>query len=127
MTALLDTSVVVWLLRGDPDVRRILTSYDELYINAVVLGEILYGNAKAARPVDPAELQGWLLSEMQFLLIGVLTATRFGAIEHALRLRGVPRPSNDVWIAATAMEYDLTPVTSDRHFERIDGLKRVVL
>jgi tRNA(fMet)-specific endonuclease VapC len=31
---------------------------------------------------------------------------------------------SDIWIAATALQYDLTLLTNNRrHFERIDGLR----
>ncbi|MGJ5820848.1 PIN domain-containing protein [Paludibaculum fermentans] len=33
-------------------------------------------------------------------------------------------PHNDLWIAALALEHDLTLITRDRHFERIPQLLR---
>ena len=36
---------------------------------------------------------------------------------------GEPIPTNDVWIAAIAIQYNLTILTADRHFEEIDNLK----
>jgi len=36
---------------------------------------------------------------------------------------GNPIPDNDIWIAAIAMEHDLTVLTGDKHFQAIDGLK----
>lgn len=36
---------------------------------------------------------------------------------------GNPIPDNDIWIAAIAMEHDLTVLTGDKHFKAIDGLK----
>ena len=35
---------------------------------------------------------------------------------------GKPIPTNDIWIAAQAMENGSAVATSDRHFEEIDGL-----
>lgn len=37
---------------------------------------------------------------------------------------GTPVPDNDLWIAALALEHDLTLITRDRHFERIAQLPR---
>jgi len=33
-----------------------------------------------------------------------------------------PIPENDIWIAATAKQYDLTVASRDNHFDAIDGL-----
>jgi len=38
--------------------------------------------------------------------------------------KGNPVPENDIWIAALAMEHDLSLVTRDEHFKKIDDLKR---
>ncbi len=37
-------------------------------------------------------------------------------------MRGRPIPTNDVWIAAHAMETGADLVSADRHFQHIDGL-----
>ncbi len=36
-----------------------------------------------------------------------------------LRGAGNPIPSNDVWIAASAMEHGLRVVTTDKHFQEV--------
>ena len=51
-----------------------------------------------------------------------MTADRFGRIAAALREKGRPIPTNDVWIAAHAMESGAELITYDRHFGFIDGL-----
>ena len=35
---------------------------------------------------------------------------------------GKPIPENDIWIAATAMQYNLTLITRDSHFNYVSGL-----
>jgi len=37
---------------------------------------------------------------------------------------GKPMPINDIWIAAIAVQHDLTLVTRDAHFAAVDGLKQ---
>jgi tRNA(fMet)-specific endonuclease VapC len=32
-------------------------------------------------------------------------------------------PENDIWIAALALQHDLTLATRDIHFEAVEGLK----
>ena len=37
--------------------------------------------------------------------------------------KGRPIPENDIWIAAIALQYDLTLITRDTHFGEVDNLK----
>jgi tRNA(fMet)-specific endonuclease VapC len=46
----------------------------------------------------------------------------YGRIAQQLRRKGRPIPQNDIWIAATALQYDLTLVTRDEHFKQVEGL-----
>ncbi|MDQ6610439.1 MAG: PIN domain-containing protein [Bacteroidota bacterium] len=51
------------------------------------------------------------------------TSQHYGTIVAALYKKGKPLPINDVWIAAVALQYELTVVSRDKHFNEIDGLK----
>jgi tRNA(fMet)-specific endonuclease VapC len=50
------------------------------------------------------------------------TAQHYGEIKKVLREKGRPIPENDIWIAATAKQHDLTVASRDNHFDYIDGL-----
>src|ERR1039457_3155497 len=41
-------------------------------------------------------------------------------------LSGTGVPDNDLWIAAVAIEHDLTLVTRDRHFDKLPQLRRAM-
>lgn len=48
----------------------------------------------------------------------------YGQVVRGLRAQGRLIGTNDLWIAATSMRYDLPLVTADReHFSRIPGLR----
>ena len=49
----------------------------------------------------------------------VETALIYGEMKHSLRVKGRPLPENDIWIAAIALQYDLTLVTRDAHFQEV--------
>ena len=51
------------------------------------------------------------------------TAQYYGKTVAALYKKGKPLPVNDLWIAAAALQHNLTLVTRDKHFNEIDGLK----
>ena len=54
--------------------------------------------------------------------IGDLTSDRYSRISDQLKRQGTPIPTNDIWIAAQTMEHGVELVTSDQHFEKIQGL-----
>jgi len=41
-----------------------------------------------------------------------------------LRKQGTPIPTNDIWIAALAVQHDLVLVSQDAHFDRLQQLPR---
>jgi tRNA(fMet)-specific endonuclease VapC len=41
-----------------------------------------------------------------------------------LKEKGKPLPENDIWIAALAMQHNLTLITRDTHFDHVNGLDR---
>ena len=57
-----------------------------------------------------------------FVDVGPVTADRYSRIATSLRAKGRPIPTNDIWIAAHAMETGADLVSADRHFEHVDGI-----
>jgi predicted nucleic acid-binding protein len=49
---LLDTNIVIALLEGDEAVLSNLDEAAEIFISAIVLGELFFGAAKSGRPSD---------------------------------------------------------------------------
>ncbi|MCY4515233.1 MAG: type II toxin-antitoxin system VapC family toxin [Candidatus Tectomicrobia bacterium] len=95
----------------------------------IVVGELLYGfrgGSRLQRNVD--ELQAFLDSPyVKVPAMTFTTADRYARIAATLRARGLPIPSNDIWIAAHTMETGADLVSYDRHFDRIDGLAWTLL
>jgi tRNA(fMet)-specific endonuclease VapC len=92
----------------------------------MVLGEIKAGFLGGTqRHRNEALLQRFLAkATVSVLLPGRETAEHYGRIFVQLKRAGTPVPDNDLWIAALALEHDLTLITRDRHFERIGQLPR---
>ena len=96
-----------------------------LVVPVIVLGEYQYG-IRQSRHRDRYE--AWLAQNLPFTEVWPVTAA---AADHYARLRlhlktgGTPIPSNDLWIAALAMELQLPLLSNDSHFDLIPGLNRL--
>jgi len=120
---LLDTNVVIRLVAGDVALQHRFEESD-VFLSAVVLGELYYGAYKSQRLSDNLAQIGDLAASTAVLDCDHSTARHYGAIRNELRVKGRPIPSNDIWLAALARQHDLVLVTSDSHFGLVDGLTR---
>ena len=51
------------------------------------------------------------------------TAFIYAKIFNQLKSKGCMIPTNDIWIAATALENKCPIVTNDKHFHKVNGLE----
>ena len=126
MRVALDTNRLTDLFQGDTALAEWLGSCDEVWIPLVVLAEIkagFYGGVQQRR--NEVLLRDLLAKEtVEVLLPGRETADHYARLFVQLKRAGSPVPDNDLWIAALALEHDLTLITRDRHFDRIPQLMR---
>lgn len=121
---LLDTNMYVAFKRGDGDAVELLRLADEVHLSSVVLGELLAGFAAGSRERrNREELTAFLESpRVRIDAVDEGTADFYGRIFALLRRKGRPIPTNDLWIAATALQHGLVLATRDDHFAAIEGL-----
>jgi tRNA(fMet)-specific endonuclease VapC len=119
---LLDTEVVVALLRGDGGVRERLGEAGEVFMSVVTLGELRYGALRSSRVEQNVKEIEEFARGIAILRLDEQIAATYATLKNELRSKGRPIPENDLWIAATARQYDLMLVSSDEHFQEIDAL-----
>ena len=119
---LLDTNIVIALLAGDGSVLSNLGRAAEVFLPAVVLGELFFGAAKSARPAENAAKVDRLAASSRIVPCDLEVAREFGLVKQQLQQKGRPLPENDIWIAAAAICHDMVLVTRDRHFVQVEGL-----
>lgn len=121
---LIDTNAYVAFKRGDPSILEIIRHAETLAISPIVLGELLGGfecGNKTKKNLD--ELQQFLQSSrIRVFSITTDTAKFYSQIYSSLRNKGHPIPSNDMWIAAQALENGCVLCSYDKHFKAIEGL-----
>ncbi len=124
MRVLLDSNAYSLLMRGHREVAGLVRRAEEVMFSAVVVGELMYGFRRGTHfERNAADLRSFLDSPYSsFVEVGPVTADRYSRIAAALRAKGRPIPTNDVWIAAHAMETGADLVSADGHFEHVDGI-----
>ncbi len=124
MKLLLDTNAYVALLRGHAAVGARIRRAERVFLSAVVAGELIFGFRNGSKyERNMRDLESFLDNPyVEFLPVSLTTSDRFGRIATELRRKGTPMPTNDIWIAAHAIESGAELLSFDRHFERINGL-----
>jgi tRNA(fMet)-specific endonuclease VapC len=118
---LVDTSAYAAFMRGQAEAKLALQRAEDICLSPIVLGELRAGFLRGKhRRKNETELQVFLSSpRVRVVDVDSETADRYAAILHALRVAGTPIPMNDVWIAASAMQYGLRILTTDRHYQKV--------
>ncbi len=122
---LLDTNAYSLLLKGNANVRAVAEGAEQVYVSAIVVGELLAGFRQGTREKKNIRL---LDEFVQQPFVSVATVTTQTAVVYAqvvaqLRKNGTPIPMNDVWIASQALELGATLITFDQHFLNVAGLQ----
>lgn len=120
-----DSNAVIAYFAGDLAATARFESATEIFACVVVCGELYYGASYSVKVESNTALVDGFAADNSVLKCDLETARRFGAVKAELRRRGRMIPDNDIWIAAIALEYDLTLMTNDAHFSEVEGLKTV--
>jgi tRNA(fMet)-specific endonuclease VapC len=121
---LVDTNAYVAFKRGDHSLVEVFQQAEILGMSPIVLGELLAGfecGNKVRKNRD--ELHEFLsVSRIKLFPVTSDTAPFYSQIYSLLKRKGKPIPSNDMWIAAQALEKGSVLCTFDKHFNAIEGL-----
>jgi tRNA(fMet)-specific endonuclease VapC len=124
MRVCIDTNAYSMLLRNRLALQRCLEETELVHVPAIVLGELHAGFCLGSRYEQNVErLQAFLETPgVQVVPVDDAIAQRYGYLVRDLRRQGTPIPTNDLWIAASAMETGSRLVSYDAHFEHVPGL-----
>lgn len=119
---LLDTNAASAIIDEDHDMQEWLRQDHEAFVPSIVIGELYFGVYKSTR------VQANLTRVEEFIIGNVIlpcdaeTGKYYGQVKQQLKVKGRPIPENDIWIAAIALQHNLSLVTRDAHFNVIDKL-----
>ena len=129
MPLLLDTNVLIKFLRGNEKIAKVVSTYEQILVPTVVIGEY-----KAGVAVETAVGHQQLSALEMFLdstavkIVGVTedVANAYARVFRVLKTNGTPIPQNDLWIAACAITKGAVVYSLDTHFSNVPLLERVV-
>ena len=112
-------------MRGVPGRVAVVRAAACIHLPLIVLGELRAGFAAGDREAENIEsLRQFLASPRASILSpDEMTTERYAQLFVELRKKGVAIPTNDLWIAALALQHDLDLCSSDAHFDHIAGLR----
>jgi tRNA(fMet)-specific endonuclease VapC len=121
---LLDTNTYVGFKRNEVTTLQLIRQSEFIGVNVTVLGELLAGFRTGSREdANRKELDLFLDSpRVHTLVADDDTAEYYARIFHDLKKKGTPIPTNDMWVAASAMQHGLWLASSDEHFRHVEGL-----
>ncbi|MCI0365501.1 MAG: type II toxin-antitoxin system VapC family toxin [Phycisphaerales bacterium] len=113
------------LARGVEPVVEAFESAHEVWMPFVVLAELRVGFRRGTRQDQNERLLQTFLKEqgVAVLLADEATTHVYAELHTALRQRGTPIPTNDLWIAALVIQHDLVLLTRDEHFRVVPRLR----
>jgi len=123
----LDTNRYTDLCRGEVSIVETVESADEVWLPFIVVGELRTGFAMGTQgPRNEAILRRFLLKPgVAILYADEQTTHHYASVYRQLRKQGTPIPTNDMWIAALALQHSLVLCARDAHFDALPQLVRV--
>ena len=124
MTVVADTNAYSAFCRNDEAVVSLLENADGVIVPSIVIGELVSGFLQG----NQWDRNWTMLTEfleqpgVRVQDVGIDEAQKYGLLVKNLKQRGTPIPTNDLWIAATALSLGAALVTRDKHFSFIEGL-----
>lgn len=121
---LIDTNIYSAFKTNDRGVVETFQYVDYIGMDLTVFGELLSGFKLGSKEKQNIyELEEFINKpRVELILHGIETAEYYAKIFNDLKRQGRPIPTNDIWIAATALEHGLAFMTYDKHFQYIPGL-----
>lgn len=120
----IDTNIYTAFKQNKPSIIKLFRHVDFIGVDITVIAELYSGFKMGNRETLNREELVLFLNSPRVEVLGhdLETAEFYAFIVKALKAKGKPIPTNDIWIAASSLRHGLALCSADRHFEEIDGL-----
>lgn len=121
----LDTNSLSAIFRGKDEFKDLIENADEIFISPIVIGELLTGFRSGNKEGKNRKILKDFINASLSKIPDITqeTAEIYSQIKVFLRNKGIPIPTNDVWIAAGTIETGSVLISSDAHFSQIPLLR----
>ncbi len=124
---LLDTNICIYIAKQRPPsvaARFARLVSGSVGMSLITFGELRYGAEKSKHRVEALDVLRRLSELIPVMTPDHTVGERYGALRAQLERAGTPIGNNDLWIAAHALDLDVTLVSNNtREFERVPKLK----
>ena len=129
---LLDTNAYTAFKRNIFEVIEVIRNRPLIGLNSVILEELYGGFELGSREeynrrelkqfLEISKINRFANAKRSLREIDCNTAEYYARVYYYLRKKGNPIPTNHMWIAAMALQYNLALFSYDKHFRAVDGL-----
>ena len=115
---ILDANAIIALLDGNKAIAQMLENAKQVFIPAIVCGEIdigTQGGTKRELTARKAFASFLDMEQVSVLPIVRKTGELYARVFSFLKSAGTPIPTNDIWIAANVLETCGVLITADKH------------
>lgn len=124
----LDTNAIISLFDGNRYIADLLGEEQSVIVPSIVCGEFeagAQGTSRRERESLAAFNRLLRLSHFSVAVISRRTSRIYASLYASLKKAGTPIPTNDIWIAAVAIEHEGVILTNDRHLLSVERLRTV--
>ena len=127
MRILIDSNRFIDFCAGEMKVVDAFEQVALVVVPFIVLAEIRVGAQSIKRGDAQVRILGELLQQPGVRVVHSSDSTthHYAALYARLRKAGTPIPTNDLWIAALAIEHSLVLYSRDAHFDLIPSIPRL--
>ena len=124
MKLILDTNAYSALMQGREEIASYIKQAELILLSEVVIAELLFGFRNGSKfEENTQQLKNFLDNHfVKEIIVDWNTSDRYSRIATALRKKGQPIPTNDIWIAAHTVQTGSELISYDKQFEVVDGL-----
>jgi len=128
MKFIIDTNRYSDFMKGDTAVVELFASADRIYVPFVVVAELRAGFScgTIARKNEAVLVSFLSNNRVEVLYADSQTTQVYAQVFAQLRGNGTPIPTNDIWIAALAIQHSLPLCSRDAHFAVLPQVARVL-
>lgn len=121
MRILLDSNRYKDFCSAEPEIVKCVQQADKIYFPFITLAELRSGFACGTKAKKNEAVLTKILNQdcIDVIYPDEETTFYYASLFRQLREQGTPIPTNDLWIAAIAVQYDLLLASRDKHFKSL--------